>query len=505
MSIQSKPSTTRVSQSFRFFPLLLIGSLLVASHTLFAQDTMPSKTETAPFRPNFSPLPENINMQSSAGSSTTITPVANNQGTTQPSSQPATTQNNVELPTKIPNNALPGEQSHPSQGQNSPLVSPVRATELLDQTQRELWQRTNPGSGDVGTAPNFATQPEADSSRIPTDITRVSKTFSSLPNDAGQVWREYDILPYTSQITNVDHPEQAIIDWVLQQTGKDMWFRQPLGILSANRDRLVVYHTPEIHNEIKAILDRFVFNKGMVQAIDIRLCTVASPDWRESCYSVMQPIAVQTPGVEAWIVSKENAALLLGQLGRRSDFKAQSGGRVKNHDGQNFVIEKRTPRQFAQSVRWTPGQGVGYQPLLSQVNEGYRLDVSCLNSLDGRTMEASIKCAIDQIEKFSNIRVPIPNSTDRVSNVTLQIPQVVCWRVEERFRWPADQVLLVSCGVVATPDGRMENRPLGGLLETNNGRADALLFLDYRGPEAQVVGSNSDVTARTDLVPLNQR
>jgi hypothetical protein len=243
----------------------------------------------------------------------------------------------------------------------------------------------------------------------------------------------------------------------------------------------------------------------MSQAIDIRLCTVANPNWRESCYSVMQPVDVQTPGVEAWVISKENAALLLSQLGRRSDFKAQSGGRVNNHDGQNFVLEKRQPRQFAQSIRWTPGQGVGYQPLLSQVNEGYRLDVSCLNSLDGRTMEASIQCAIDQIEKFTSIRIPIPNSSDRVSSVTLQIPQVVCWRVQERFRWPADQVLLVSCGVVATPNVRVENRPLGGLLESNNGRADALLFLDYRGPEVQTVGNNNDIGSRTDMVPINNR
>ncbi len=39
------------------------------------------------------------------------------------------------------------------------------------------------------------------------------------PNEAGQVWREYDITPYTARVTSTNRPEQAIIDWVLRETG----------------------------------------------------------------------------------------------------------------------------------------------------------------------------------------------------------------------------------------------------------------------------------------------
>jgi hypothetical protein len=104
----------------------------------------------------------------------------------------------------------------------------TRQTQLNDQVKEQglpnaQWQRQ--GTAADGTPAN----PE------PIEITNVSKTFSSLPNDAGQVWREYDILPYTSQVTNSDAPQQAIIEWILRQTGKEMWFRQPLGILSATR------------------------------------------------------------------------------------------------------------------------------------------------------------------------------------------------------------------------------------------------------------------------------
>src|SRR3954452_5834670 len=46
-------------------------------------------------------------------------------------------------------------------------------------------------------------------------ITRaqVSKGSASLPQDKGQVWREYDIRPYTQRVTMTARPEQAIVDW----------------------------------------------------------------------------------------------------------------------------------------------------------------------------------------------------------------------------------------------------------------------------------------------------
>ena len=41
---------------------------------------------------------------------------------------------------------------------------------------------------------------------------QVTKGAGTLPNDHGQVWREYDITPYTIRNTTTAHPEQAIVD-----------------------------------------------------------------------------------------------------------------------------------------------------------------------------------------------------------------------------------------------------------------------------------------------------
>src|SRR4029434_5792179 len=53
---------------------------------------------------------------------------------------------------------------------------------------------------------------------------KVSKGAGILPNEHGQVWREYDLSPYTLRVRDVAKPEQAIVDWILRETGTEVWF-----------------------------------------------------------------------------------------------------------------------------------------------------------------------------------------------------------------------------------------------------------------------------------------
>lgn len=355
-----------------------------------------------------------------------------------------------------------------------------------------------PVGGNNGFA-NNANRP-AQSSNI-VDATR---SLNSLPNDAGQVWREYDIRPYTARIKTSNEPEKAILDWILLETGKEMWFRPPLGILNVSRDKLYVYHTPEIHKAIQPIVDRFVYRKGEVQSLEINLVTIGNPNWRSDHYSVLQPIEVPSPGVEAWMVSKENAALLLGELSKRSDFQKHGGGQIQAHDGQNIVMEKRAIKQFVRSIRWVPEQVPNYQPLLTQVNEGYSLDISCLNSIDGNTMEACINCEVDQVEKLNTVRINVPLVTGGMQNMSLQIPQIISWRLRERIRWPSDQVLLLNVGVVANPTPG-NNRPLPGLFNRNAQRSDALLFIEFQGPAVNSTLQHAAAGGVTTVAPVQRR
>jgi hypothetical protein len=121
-------------------------------------------------------------------------------------------------------------------------------------------------------------------------------------------------------------------------------------------------------------------------------------------------------------------------------------------------------------------------------------------SLDGKTIDAVIKCHIDQVEKLIPIPVEVLSGGKRQS-VQIQVPQLVSWRLHERFRWPAENVLVLSCGVVATPtDSQTTSRPLPMLSGVLPRRADALLFLESKGTANAAMIEASRTAEKADSV-----
>lgn len=467
--------------------------IVVACSLVVATWFAPAVAQESGGRPNAAPwVPDVRGFGGSAGAGSPATGINLQTGQQGAAAQPPA---NPSSPAGLP--AATPQDPATTGAAASATTAPNRTSQLNDSSAGNNWQQSAPPPGNGNPAAPPATPPG-----LPAEITRVSKTFESLPAGAGQVWREYDILPYTSQVTGSDHPERAVVDWILRETGQDLWFHEPFGFLSATRDKLIVYHTPEIHNQILPLVDRLNFTRGQPQLVELGLYTVSNPNWRASALPAMQPVQLASPGVEAWLVSKENAARIIHQLGSRADFRNQASGRAIIHDGQQFSLARRNPDQFIRTIQWTPGQGPGYQPVLTQFDEGFDIAISTLTSLDGKTIEAAIRCNVDQIEKKTNVAVPVADVTGTTQRINLQIPQIVSWRLEERVRWPVDQVLVMSCGVVTVPRGEAINRPLGGLLDSINNRADALLFLDYRGPTAE---RPDGATASNQLTPIQPR
>lgn len=318
-------------------------------------------------------------------------------------------------------------------------------------------------------------------------VLRVVKGSGTLPSDGGQVWREYDISPYTSRTKNQDKPEQAVIDWILRETGTDVWFAEPLGILCAGRNTLRVYHTPQMQELVSEIVKRLVESDMEPHSLAVRVMTISSPSWRTRALPMMKSIDIQSPGVEAWLLSRENAAVLVGELRQRGDFRELAKS-LSIQSGQTDTITSTRPRVYPRSVR-----PVSYFPGIEMVNgqieEGFALQLSPLMSLDGRTCDAAIKCNIDQVERLVPVNIDV-NIGGQSQRAQIQVPQLVSWRFQERFRWPADQVLLLSCGVVASPAGNSAGgSPLNlfGALGQAGERADALLMVECRGRASEAV------------------
>jgi len=339
---------------------------------------------------------------------------------------------------------------------------------------------TPPAAAPPAVAPR-AVEPTytADSRAAPTSSNlKVTKGAGILPNEHGQVWREYDIAPYTSRAAGAAKPEQAIIDWILRETGTEVWFSEPLGILSATPSTLRVYHTPEMHDTIRGIVERFVAGDGQPHALSVCLMTVGSPNWRAQAISLLKPVDVKSPGVEAWLLSRENATRLREQLKARGDFREHSAPQAEIPNGHKQTLARTQPRKYTRGVQ-LKREYPFYDLIPGQIDEGYSLELSPLLSLDGQTIETAVSCHVDQVEKLVPLAIdlPIGGQTQRVQ---IQVPQLVSWRLAERFRWPAGEVLLLSCGVVATP-APGSGGPLAFLNPLASGtRADALLLIEHK-------------------------
>ena len=161
------------------------------------------------------------------------------------------------------------------------------------------------------------------------------------------------------------------------------------------------------------------------------------------------------------------------------------------HNGQSHTISRKRPRNFVRDVRLRPNVIAGHEVIMGQVEEGFGLQISPLISTDGKVIDAVVKCEVDQVEKFVPVDVELPVHSSQTSRVQVQVPQMVSWRLHERFRWPADQVLMLSTGVVATPapeKGLPLNIP--NLMKSGYSRADALLFISADGTAGQSLLNN---------------
>ncbi|WP_442511377.1 hypothetical protein SH528x_003052 [Novipirellula sp. SH528] len=326
-----------------------------------------------------------------------------------------------------------------------------------------------------------------------------------LPRSAGQEHRVYDLTAYTRYLTQHDRPEQAVIDWILRETGTDVWFTEPFGFMSATRDELSVYHTPEVHQVVAGIVDRFIAGDIQPQVLHLRLMTVGNPNWRARAHMLMTHVPVDSPGVQAWLLSKENAAVVLNMLRQRTDAREVQGVDLPIFNGQTEKLSRTRGRNYVRNVRESPQGWPPYEPETGEVQEGYRLSLSPLLSTNNSIIDVMIKAEIDQVDKFNSVELELPLRNQQVHRTKIDVPQVVSWRLHERFRWESDKVLLLSCGVVASPErqGGSSIMNLDMLTGNTSGRADALMFVEFRGRASENLTTNPIAPRTASAIPFD--
>lgn len=348
--------------------------------------------------------------------------------------------------------------------------------------------RSADGAANRPANPTAAASPAPPAAAAPRQpITRVTAGNGTLPNTHGQIWREYDISPYTLRVSSTNHPEQAIVDWILRETGYEAWHSEPLGILSASQRALRVYHTPEIQAVVGDIVDRFVASQADIHTFGIQVVTVDSPNWRARGRN-LRVVQTQTQGTQAWLMSREEAALLLADLRRRTDYREHSSPNLLVNNGQSTVVSATRAQSYVRSVKLRPEAWPGFEPETALIDEGFALELNPLLSVDSQTIDATIKCNIDQVEKLVPTILDVPTPVAPRQKAKTEVPQMSHFRFHERFRWPVDQVLLVEMGMVPLPipaDGKPNVVGLPLPLPSSPPRANMLVFVESKGKVSQ--------------------
>jgi len=374
-------------------------------------------------------------------------------------------------------------------------LPPMAGAQVPDSNSagRSVWRRAGTSSAaDLASLPASSRPPAvADLSRQKTASSpkagplhaRVTKGAGTLPNDQGQIWREYDIRPYTVQVTSTNRPEQAVVEWVFRETGYEAWHSQTVALLNADQKTLRVYHTPEMQALVAGIVDRFVKMGAETQRFSLRVVSVGNPEWRAHARHLLRPAPVQSQGISAWLMVKEDAATLMSQMRQRADYREHSSPYLLVNNGQSAVVSTLRGRTYIRDVTLRKDAWPGFQRNVAQLDEGFSLEMSPLLSTDGRIIDAAIKCHVDQVERMVPVMLDVPTVAAPRQQTQIEVPQVVHYRMHERFRWPADRVLLIDLGMVALPDPVEQTSLVPGLplpVDQSAPRANLLIFVESK-------------------------
>ncbi|MDA7977729.1 MAG: hypothetical protein MPJ50_03030 [Pirellulales bacterium] len=353
---------------------------------------------------------------------------------------------------------------------------PLAARPAMSPTRRVTFRQNQPTAPSSDATKNPDVRP--DRPVYQTVSQRSSRPPQGLRSDAGQSWYEIPIGEYTRHVTSTSRPEQSIVDWVLRETGYEAWHTRPFGMLSADADYLYVYHTPEMVRLVDQTVKRFTGSHSQSQAFNIRVASIKNPDWRARAFSMMQPVVAQSPGVQAWIMQKEDARMLMAELSRRSDFTEHDSPHISVNNGQSYVLSRTQARSYVQNVAMTPDRWPGYEVITARIDEGFALEFSPLISQDGQMVDAVLKCNVDQVERLRPIVIDVPSQFGQAQRAQVEVPQMSQYQMQERFHWPAEHVLVVSLGVVPMPVATESNALMSLLPSNGPARSDMVMFIE---------------------------
>src|SRR5258708_382935 len=101
--------------------------------------------------------------------------------------------------------------------------------------------------------------------------------------------------------------------------------------------------------------------------------------------------------------------MLVADMRKRSDFREYNSPYLLVNNCQSTVDSTMRPKHHqSDGILSAEQTHAGFEPQISQVEEGFSLEFSPLLSLDGKAIDAMIKCDVDQLEKMVPVSIDVP-------------------------------------------------------------------------------------------------
>ncbi len=388
-----------------------------------------------------------------------------------------------------------GQFVQPGVTPNSAVAAPTETLNPLQKTlPTSLQKPATPTVDASNTEQMLQSEARWDDSILGPRIAKVTRNLEKIPRDHDQIWREYDITPYTKgrNFPAGSQPEQTIIDWIIRKTGVKTWHSNVFSTLSSDGDKLLVYHTKEVQLVVADIVDRFVSQRYVNDSCKIRVITLSRPDWIGRNHQYLRPVKISSPGIQGWMLERDGAALLLQDLARRADFKEIAPPQFLLSNGVAYHNASLKQRSYLRDVQPNAAALNGYAEDRVTMDEGFGLSFVPLAQLDDQSVEAMIKLDIVQVEKMIPLMIDAPTTTNPRQRIQIEAPQVACFKLDEMLWWPKNKILLLDLGTIPMPGNAAEQTEspniFAGLTKNLGGsrRANVLLFIEHTGNTTNV-------------------
>jgi len=298
----------------------------------------------------------------------------------------------------------------------------------------------------------------------------------ALPNQHGQIWQSYDISAYTSHFPQMSRPETAVMDWILMETGFEIWHSEIPAMLNVTRNSVNVYHIPQVQLQVKDVVQRFIGIDPVSHHFRVRIFTVSTPYWRQKMGNLLTQVPSFSMGSQAWTIRADDLRSVLDILEDSPGFMNHTVETKAVPNGQRMELKWIRTRRYTRSVQTeVQAGGEGTEGVL--MDDGFTFEMMPLVSLDGGLVDAQIKFQVNHLDRLFPINMTkytkIGKETEKI-----EVPLIGQFRFRERYRWNSEKIFLLSPGLTPPLTSAGEGSSLN-LLNTTH-RIEPLILIEVR-------------------------